>query len=428
MLHINLIKNFPLPPLYDEKTENRVWKTYVLFDPRDPFAMRYAGITFGTLKNRYIKHISRSRKVKKEYCSKWTRKLLKEGVKPEIALFETGKGVEKGFDAEIALIALLKKFGCKLVNTALGGRGCVGYKRTKEQKEVISKNSKKMWENPEIRKAIIEACTGKETSEETRKKLSVGSKKRWEKEEFRKKILDTIRTEAHHKMLVENTTKFMKEHPEIRKQIAEKVSNLWKNEEYRDSQHNSRKNSDKIKKLVKILVEFTELHKKSVTCMGTGQVFSSMKEACDAFGLKSRGAVGDAIRRGRKAGDHYWKYTEDPDPTYKNKRKKAVQCIETGQIFESAVEASLFLGLNKQAISVAISNKYAAGSFHWKYVEGGMPNFKPRCKKPVICIETGQIFESASSASKFIKSSYITSVHAAIKTKTRAGGYHWEYI
>lgn len=47
--------------------------------------------------------------------------------------------------------------------------------------------------------------------------------------------------------------------------------------------------------------------------------------------------------------------------------RKAVKCIETGIVYESATKASIMLGLNKQAVSCSINQKIKAGGYHWEY-------------------------------------------------------------
>ena len=46
-------------------------------------------------------------------------------------------------------------------------------------------------------------------------------------------------------------------------------------------------------------------------------------------------------------------------------------------------------------------------------------------RRMVECIETGQIFESLKEAMKITK---ITSIGWGIKNNKTAGGYHWKYI
>lgn len=55
----------------------------------------------------------------------------------------------------------------------------------------------------------------------------------------------------------------------------------------------------------------------------------------------------------------------------RNKRaSKKVQCIETGEIFNSVTEAAIFVNRGVNALSMCLTgrNKSCAG-YHWKYVE-----------------------------------------------------------
>lgn len=52
----------------------------------------------------------------------------------------------------------------------------------------------------------------------------------------------------------------------------------------------------------------------------------------------------------------------------KNPTSKAVRCIETGQVYGSAREASRALGKDKSAVTNSIRNHYKCGGYHWEYV------------------------------------------------------------
>lgn len=55
------------------------------------------------------------------------------------------------------------------------------------------------------------------------------------------------------------------------------------------------------------------------------------------------------------------------DAAHKEKSKPVV-CVETGQTFPSASKASMYLGLGRSAVSVCLSGRNAtAGGYHWRY-------------------------------------------------------------
>lgn len=52
-----------------------------------------------------------------------------------------------------------------------------------------------------------------------------------------------------------------------------------------------------------------------------------------------------------------------------NGRARKVRCIETGQIFDTATEASYFVGCYKLAVKNAIYRKGRCGGYHWEYID-----------------------------------------------------------
>lgn len=53
----------------------------------------------------------------------------------------------------------------------------------------------------------------------------------------------------------------------------------------------------------------------------------------------------------------------------KNYRAKPVRCIETGEAFGSATEASRMFGLNRNAVYLSIRCGGSCGGYHWKYID-----------------------------------------------------------
>lgn len=63
----------------------------------------------------------------------------------------------------------------------------------------------------------------------------------------------------------------------------------------------------------------------------------------------------------REGGTGYQKGRKSPNA-------KQVRCIETGQVFGCATEASKWAGLNKYAVGVAICKGCSAGGYHWEHI------------------------------------------------------------
>lgn len=157
-----------------------------------------------------------------------------------------------------------------------------------------------------------------------------------------------------------------------------------------------------------------------------------------------------------------------------NERRRAVMCIETGQVFKTVKEAQDTLHLFIK--NVLNGTQSHAGGYHFKYLDAPVPVFEHkisrftkeeleilkrdypdrgenipelllrhssetiRCKAselklikkhsnkcPVICIETAIEYSTITSAAKSVNVS-VSNISKAIKTGRKAGGYHWEYF
>ena len=122
---------------------------------------------------------------------------------------------------------------------------------------------------------------------------------------------------------------------------------------------------------------------------------------------------------------------------------KTVRCVETGIIYESVKSAALSVRVGAREISFALRGKIeTSGGFHWEYVDKekdkkfiesrrilkeSIEERRKKICKSVRCVETGQIFESLSSAARYygLYSGNIVVVLAG-RLKT-TGGYHWCY-
>lgn len=99
--------------------------------------IRYIGRTVGNPKYRYSNHLCQAEtNIKKDYCHCWIKKLLSKNLKPVMAIIEETYDLSR----EKYWINYYFTKGCKLTNLAEGGeKSGLGSRRTKEQKENISK-------------------------------------------------------------------------------------------------------------------------------------------------------------------------------------------------------------------------------------------------------------------------------------------------
>ena len=111
------------------------------------------------------------------------------------------------------------------------------------------------------------------------------------------------------------------------------------------------------------------------------------------------------------------------------KNKRAVVCIETGEIFESIAAAAKWVNMSRSSISdVIYGRSKSAGGYHWKFDEKNNEVEEDFFhKRPVYCVETGEIFESIKAAAKWagVASCSITGVLRGRYHTT--AGYHWKY-
>lgn len=110
--------------------------------------------------------------------------------------------------------------------------------------------------------------------------------------------------------------------------------------------------------------------------------------------------------------------------------QKEIICIETQEIYPSAYYIEKTLGYaNANIIACCRGKLHTAYGFHWAYVnDNSFIPTKDKRKKPVRCLETNQIFESASAAAKAMGISR-SSISFCCEGKANiGGGYHWEFV
>ena len=115
----------------------------------------------------------------------------------------------------------------------------------------------------------------------------------------------------------------------------------------------------------------------------------------------------------------------------KKKTSKTVFCIETQTEYFGIREAERQTGICRVQISSCCQNiSSTAGGYHWCYAEDYSCDMKLKRgrKRPVICIETGEQYESVTSAGKSVGIDYRLISKCCNHKCEKAGEYHWKYL
>ena len=114
------------------------------------------------------------------------------------------------------------------------------------------------------------------------------------------------------------------------------------------------------------------------------RIFANAKEAEDIAGDDRKQINGCCQHtKGSVNGRHYafyWEFLQKgnavfaQENTRNGKHKRRVRCIETGEIFESATAAARWLGLGPDSVAACCRNRErgkitTCGGYHWEYVE-----------------------------------------------------------
>lgn len=166
---------------------------------------------------------------------------------------------------------------------------------------------------------------------------------------------------------------------------------------------------------------------RKIRCVETSMIFNSLKECADFFGLKSAANISSVCNGRQKTykGFHLEYYTDT------DRRIKKVMCINDGRIFETQKECAEFYGINRSTLNY-ICNK-RTNSFNglqFRFVGYDVPEpikgTKTETKK-VICVENGQIYNSARECGIALNISP-NEISLVLHGKRKsAKGYHFKY-
>lgn len=96
--------------------------TFYIYGLIDPITneLRYVGKTYNLCirYNAYLSNLKRN-----SHKNNWIKKLISNGMKPEIYSFEEFELEDKAYEAEEFYISYFRGIGCNLINESSGGRG-----------------------------------------------------------------------------------------------------------------------------------------------------------------------------------------------------------------------------------------------------------------------------------------------------------------
>lgn len=150
-----------------------------------------------------------------------------------------------------------------------------------------------------------------------------------------------------------------------------------------------------------------------------------------------RKAVSDSAKRRKKEiTENFSKYwhlprSEETKEKLKIAHQKRVVCIETGQIFDSITLAAKTLGLTRNAVGNVLNGySVSAKGYHFAFCDEKSPKVREAIKrcKSVICLETGEIFESVKMAAEKFGTCEANIKHCARGKYKQAKGFTFRYL
>ena len=189
--------------------------------------------------------------------------------------------------------------------------------------------------------------------------------------------------------------------------------------------------------------------KRKIVCVETGEKFDSISEASKKYGISQSNISLCCNGKIETSKGYRWRYLEDYEKMtedeinnfQKIECKKKVICIETNEIFESLTEACKTY--NSSSISslanCCLGNGHTFMNLHWKYlkdyekmtedeIKNLLLDFGNILNRKVVCLETSEIFNSITEASKKFQISYSSIVSCCTNRIYCANGFHWKYL
>lgn len=180
---------------------------------------------------------------------------------------------------------------------------------------------------------------------------------------------------------------------------------------------------------------------RKIICLDTGEEFPSIAQASRTYGVSSTAVCNCVKGKTNTASGLHWKYKGEE--YHKSKRNEGMKnhpslshpvvCKETGERYESIGEAARQMGVCKTNIwRCAKGDAISVHGLHWGFVIDGkdvFPKREDRNRKKIMCLETGERFDSITEAGKLIpECQSIQSFGSSVRRGHKYKGKTYVYI
>ena len=180
---------------------------------------------------------------------------------------------------------------------------------------------------------------------------------------------------------------------------------------------------------------------RKIICLDTGEEFPSIAQASRTYGVSSTAVCNCVKGKTNTASGLHWKYKDEE--YHKSKRNEGMKnhpslshpvvCKETGERYEYIGEAARQMGVCKTNIwRCAKGDAISVHGLHWGFVIDGkdvFPKREEKNKKKIMCLETGERFDSITEAGKLIpECQSIQSFGSSVRRGHKYKGKTYVYI
>ena len=180
---------------------------------------------------------------------------------------------------------------------------------------------------------------------------------------------------------------------------------------------------------------------RKIICLDTGEEFPSIAQASRTYAVSSTAVCNCVKGKTNTASGLHWKYKDEE--YHKSKRNEGMKnhpslshpvvCKETGERYESIGEAARQMGVCKTNIwRCAKGDAISVHGLHWGFVIDGkdvFPKREDRNRKKIMCLETGERFDSITEAGKLIpECQSIQSFGSSVRRGHKYKGKTYVYI